>query len=222
MEYGPITAWQKGEKVEVVTDCLFLGFRITVDDDDCSHEIRRWLLLGKKAMTNLGIMLKSRHITLPTKVRIVEAMVFPVVTYGCETWIIKKAECQRTDAFELWCWRRLPRVLWTARSNQSILREIKTIFTGRTDAEAPVFWSSIIWYEQNTHWKSPWWWKRLRAEEEAIKGWDGWMASRTQRAWVWASSGRWWKDRGAWHAAVHGVIKSRTWLGNWTTNIIIR
>ena len=93
-------------------------------------------------MTNLDSVLKSRDITLPTKVRIVKAMVFPVVTYGCETWIIKKAERQRTDAFELWCWRRLPRVLWTARSNQSILREIKTIFTGRTDAEAeiPIFW----------------------------------------------------------------------------------
>ena len=101
MEYGPITAWQKGEKVEVVTDCLFLGFRITVDDDDCSHEIRL-LLHGRKAMTNPDSVLKTRDITLLTKVRIVKAMVFPVVTYGCESWTIKKAERQRIDAFKLW------------------------------------------------------------------------------------------------------------------------
>ena len=125
MASGPITAWQiEGEKVEVVTDFLFLGSKITADGD-CSHEIRRQLLLGRKAMTNLDSVLKSRDITLPTKVHIVKAMVFPVVTYGCESWTIKKAECQRIDAFELWCWRRLLKVPWTARrSNQSILREI--------------------------------------------------------------------------------------------------
>ena len=110
------------EKGEVVTDFLFLGFKITADGD-CSHEIRRRLLLGRKAMTNLDSVLKSRNITLPTKVHIVKAMVFPVVTSSCENWTIKKAECQRIDAFELRCWRRLLKVLWTARRcSQSILR----------------------------------------------------------------------------------------------------
>ena len=115
----------RGAKVEVVTDFLFLGSKITVDSD-CSHEIRRQLLLGRKAMTNLYSVLKSRDITLPTKVHIVKAMVFPVVPYDCESWTVKKAECQRIGAFELWCWRRLLKVpCWTARrSNQSILREI--------------------------------------------------------------------------------------------------
>ena len=125
MASSPITAWQiEGGKVEVVTDFLLLGSRITVDSD-CSHEIRRKLLLGRKAMTNLDSVLKSRHMTLPTKVHIVKAMVFPVVMYSCEGWTIKKAECQRIDAFKLWCWRRLLKVPWTTqRSNQSILREI--------------------------------------------------------------------------------------------------
>ena len=110
--------------MEAVTDFLFLGSEITVDGD-CSHKIRRRLLLGRKAVTNLDSVLKSRDITLPTKARVVKAMVFPVVTYGCESWTIKKAEHQRTDAFKLWCWRRLLRVPWTAkRSNQSVLREI--------------------------------------------------------------------------------------------------
>ncbi|XDA75904.1 hypothetical protein R6Z07F_006070 [Ovis aries] len=107
-----------------MTDFIFLGSKITVDGD-CSHLIKRCLLLGRKAMTNLDSILKSRDITLPTKVRLVKAMVFPVVMYGCESWTIKKAECRRIDAFELWCWRRLLRVPWTARrSNQSILKEI--------------------------------------------------------------------------------------------------
>ena len=107
MAYGPITSWQiEGENVEVVTDFLFLGSKITTDRD-CSHKSRRRLLLGKKVMTYLDDVLKSRDSTLPTKVRIVRAMVFPVVMYGCESWTLKKAECQRTDAFELWYWRRL-------------------------------------------------------------------------------------------------------------------
>ena len=125
MASGPVTAWQiEGGKVVVVTDFLFLGSKITVDGD-CSHEIRRWLLLSWKAMTNLDSVLKSRDITLPTKVCIVKAMVFPLVMYGCESWTVKKAKHQRNDAFELWCWRRPLRVPWTAkRSYQSILREI--------------------------------------------------------------------------------------------------
>ena len=125
MVSSPITSWQiEGEKVEVVAEFLFWGSKITADGD-CSHEIRSQLLLGRKAMTNLDIVLKSRDITLPTKVRTVKAMVFPVVTYGCESWTVQKAECKRTDAFKLWCWRRLLKVAWTARrSNQSVLREI--------------------------------------------------------------------------------------------------
>ena len=122
---GPITLWQiDGETMETVTDFIFLGSKITADGD-CSHEIKRCLLLGRKVMTNLDSLLKSRDITLPTKVCLVKATVFPVVMYGCESWTIKKAERQRIDAFELWCWSRLPRVPWTARrSNQSILKEI--------------------------------------------------------------------------------------------------
>ena len=125
MASGPIISWQiEGEKVEAVTRFLFLGSKITADGD-CSCEIRRWLFLGRKAITNLDSVLKSRDITLLTKVHIVKAMVFPVVTYGCESWTRKAAECQRIDAFELCCWRRLLKVPWKARrSNQSILREI--------------------------------------------------------------------------------------------------
>ena len=125
MASGPITSWEiDGETVETVSNFIFLGSKITADGD-CSHDIKRRLLLGRKVMTNLDIILKSRDITLPTKVRVVKAMVFPVVMYGCESWTIKKAEFQRIDAFELWCWKRLLRVPWTARrSSQSILKEI--------------------------------------------------------------------------------------------------
>ena len=125
MASGPTTLWQiDGETVETVADFIFLGSKITADGD-CSHVIKRHLLLGRKAMTNLDSILKSRDITLSTKVHLVKAMVFPVIMYGCESWTLKKAECQRIDAFELWCWRRLLRVLWNARrSNQSILKEI--------------------------------------------------------------------------------------------------
>ena len=125
MASSPITSWQiDGETVETVADFIFLGSKITADGD-CSHEIKRRLLLGRKVMTNLDHILKSRDITLPTKVHLVKAMVFPVVMYGCQSWTIKKEECRRIDAFELWCWKRLLRVPWTARrSNQSILKEI--------------------------------------------------------------------------------------------------
>ena len=121
--FGPITSWQiDGETVETVSEFIFLESKIFADGD-CSHEIKRRLLLGRKVMTNLDSISKSRDITLPTKVRLVKAMVFPVVMYGCESWAVKKAECQRIDAFELWCWRRLLRVPWTARrSKQSILK----------------------------------------------------------------------------------------------------
>ena len=125
MASGPITSWQTdGEIMETVRNFIFLGSEITADGD-CSYEIKRRLLLGRKAMTNLDSILKSRDITLPTKVHLVKAMVFPVVIYGCENWTIKKAEHRRIDTFELWCWRRLLRVPWTARrSNQSVIKEI--------------------------------------------------------------------------------------------------
>ena len=125
MASGPITSWQiGGETTETVRDFIFLGSKITAGGDH-SHEIKRHLLLGRKALTNLDSILKNRDITLPTKVRIVKAMVFPLVMYGCESWTVKKAEHQRISAFELWCWRRLLAVPWTARrSNQSILKEI--------------------------------------------------------------------------------------------------
>ena len=125
MASGSITSWKiYGETVETVSDFIFGGSKIT-EDGDCSHEIKRCLLLGRKVLTNLDSIFKSRDITLATKVHLVKAMAFPVVMYGCESWTMKKAECQRIDAFELWCWRRLLRVPWTARrSNQSILKEI--------------------------------------------------------------------------------------------------
>ena len=125
MVSSSITSWEiDGETVETVSDFIFGGSKITADSD-CSQEIKRRLLLGRKVMTNLDSIFKSRDITLPTKVRLVKAMVFPVVMYGCESWTVKKAECRRIDAFELWCWGRLLRVPWTARrSNQSILKEI--------------------------------------------------------------------------------------------------
>ena len=144
----PITSWQiDGETVDTVTDCIFLSSKITADGD-CSHEIKRRLLLGRNAMTNLDSILKSRDITLQTKVCLVKAMVFPVVMYGCESWTIKKAEHRRTDAFELWCRRRLLRVPWTARrSNQSILKEISPGYSWifiriTTDVQAE---TSVLW-----------------------------------------------------------------------------
>ena len=125
MASSPITSWEiDGETVQTVSDIIFLGSKVTVDGD-CSHEIKRHLLLGRKVMSNLDSIFKSRDITLPTKVHLVKAMVFPVVMCGCESWTVKKAERRRIDAFELWCWRKLLRVPWTARrSNQSILKEI--------------------------------------------------------------------------------------------------
>ena len=139
MASGPITSWQiDGETMETVSDSIFLGSRVTADGD-CSHEIKRRLLLGRKAMTNLDSILKSRDVTLPTKFRLVKATVFPIFIYGCESWSIKKAEYQRIDAFELWCWERLLRVPWTANiSKQSILKRSTLNIHGRTDSKAEV------------------------------------------------------------------------------------
>ena len=136
MASGPITSWQIDG--ETVAHFIFGGSKITADSD-CSHEIKRRLLLGRKAMTNLESILKNRDITLPTKVRLVKPMVFPVVMYGCASWTIKKAECRRIDAFELWSWRRLLTIPWTARrSNQSILKEISPEYS--LEAETPILW----------------------------------------------------------------------------------
>ena len=145
-------------------------------------------------MTNLDSIFKSRDITLPTKVRLVKAMVFPVVMYGCETWTVKKAECWRIDAFELWCWRRLLRVPWTARrSNQSILKEISP---GISLEGMMLNWNSCTFAtscEKLTHWKRFWCWERLGAGGEGDnRGWDGWMASLTRWTWVWVNSSSWW------------------------------
>ena len=191
MASGPITSWQIDG--ETVADLILGGSKITADGD-CSHEIKRCLLLGRKVMTNLDSTLKSRDITLPTKVRLVKAMVFPVVMYGCESWTINKGEHRRIDAFELWCWRRLLRVLWTVRrSKQSILKEISP---GCSLKDWCWSWNSntlATCYEELTHWKRPWCWEGLGAGGEGDdRGWDGWMASLTLWTWVWVNSGSWW------------------------------
>ena len=152
--------------MKTLTDFIFLGSKITADGD-CSHEIKRHLLLGSKAMTNLVSILKIRDITLPTNVHIVKAMVLSIVMYGCESWTIKKAECWRTDAFKLWCWRRLLRILWAARtSNQWILKEINPAYSleGLMLKLKLQYYDYLIW--RANHWKRPWFWKRLKAKEK--------------------------------------------------------
>ena len=196
---------------------IFLGSKITTDGD-WSHEIKRWLLLGRKVMTNVHSILKSRDITLSTKVCLVKAMVFPVVMYGCESWAIKKAEHRRIDAFELWCCRRLLRVPWTVRrSNQSILKEISPGCSLAGLMLKLKLQYLVTWCEEPTHLKRPWCLERLRAGGEGYnRGWDGWMASPTQWTWVWVNYGsRWWTER-------PGVLQSM-WLPrvrhNWVTEL---
>ena len=151
---GPITSWEiDGKTVETVSDFILGGSKVT-EDGDCSHEIKRCLLLGREVMTNLNSILKSRDITLPTKVYLVKAVVFPVVMYGCESWTVKKAECRRIDAFELWCWRRLLRVPWTARrSKQSILKEISPGISLEGMMLKLKLQYSATSCEELTHWK---------------------------------------------------------------------
>ena len=182
-----------------------------------SHEIKRCLLLERKVMTNLDSIFKNRDITLPKKVCLIKAMVFPVVMYGCESWTVKKAEHRRIDAFELWCWRRLLRVPWTARkSNQSILKVIGpgcSLEGMMLKLKSSTLATSC---KKLTHWKIPWCWEGLRAGGEGEdRGWDGWTASLTRWTWVWVNSGSWW-----WIGRP-GVLQfmgsqSRTRLSDWT------
>ena len=164
---------------------FILGGSKMTADGDCSHEIKRCLLLGRKVMTNLDSILKSRDITLPTKVCLVKVTVFPVVMYRCESWSIKKAECRRIDAFELWCWKRLLRVPWTARrSNQSILKISPVCSLEGLMLKLKLQYFAA-WGKELTHLKRPWCWERLRAGGEGDnRGWDGRMISPTKWTWV--------------------------------------
>ena len=203
MASSPISSWQiDGETVETVADFIFLGSKITADGD-YSHEIKRRLLLGRKVMTNLESILKSRDITLPTKVHLVKAMVFPVIMYGCESWTVKKAECKKIDTSELWCWRRLLRVPWNAtRSNQSILKKISP----ECSLDWSVNWSTSVQglmlklklqsfghlMQRADSFENTLMLGKVEGRRRDDRGWDGWMASPIQWTWVWGNSRSWW------------------------------